>query len=167
MAKASESPLKSQKNGYIATCAQVSVENGRIRILRVVEAFDCGAVVNPDHLQNQIQGAISMALGGALFEQIRFGDGQILNPRFSQYRVPRFADMPGIDVVLVDPPICPPPAPAKRPSWASRRRLERPLPPERNQAPFPAPDAIKPGLYCYEYPLYRYNLPGHLPHFSP
>ena len=96
-----------EKNGYIATCAQVTVEENRIRILRVVEAFDCGAVVNPDHLKNQIQGAISMALGGALFEQIRFGDGQILNPRFSQYRVPRFSDMPEIEVVLVDRPDLP------------------------------------------------------------
>lgn len=96
-----------EKNGYIATCAQVSIENNRIRILRVVEAFDCGAVVNPDHLKNQIQGAIAMALGGALFEQIRFGDGQVANPRFSQYRVPRFADMPEIDVVLVDRPDLP------------------------------------------------------------
>ncbi len=48
-----------------------------------------------------------MALGGALFEQIRFGDGQVANPRFSQYRVPRFADMPEIDVVLVDRPDLP------------------------------------------------------------
>jgi len=96
-----------EKNGYIATCAQVAVEEKRIRILRVVEAFDCGAVVNPDHLKNQIQGAISMAVGGALFEQIRFGDGQILNPRFSQYRVPRFSDMPDVEVVLVDRPDLP------------------------------------------------------------
>jgi isoquinoline 1-oxidoreductase len=96
-----------EKNGYVATCAQVAVEDNRIRILRVVEAFDCGAVVNPDHLKNQIQGAISMAIGGALFEQIRFGDGQILNPRFSQYRVPRFSDMPEIEVVLVDRPDLP------------------------------------------------------------
>src|SRR5580658_10270815 len=96
-----------EKNGYIATCAQVAVEDKRIRILRVVEAFDCGAVVNPDHLKNQIQGAISMAIGGALFEQIRFGDGQILNPRFSQYRVPRFSDMPDVEVVLVDRPDLP------------------------------------------------------------
>jgi isoquinoline 1-oxidoreductase len=96
-----------EKSGYIATCAQVAVEDSRIRILRVVEAFDCGAVVNPDHLKNQIQGAISMAIGGALFEQIRFGDGQILNPRFSQYRVPRFSDMPEIEVVLVDRPDLP------------------------------------------------------------
>jgi len=96
-----------EKNGYIATCAEVEVEDKRIRILRVVEAFDCGAVVNPDHLKNQIQGAISMAIGGALFEQMLFGDGQILNPRFSQYRVPRFSDMPEIEVVLVDRPDLP------------------------------------------------------------
>lgn len=91
-----------EKNGYIATCAQIAIEDGRIRVLRVVEAFDCGAVVNPDHLKNQIQGSISMALGGALFEQIRFSDGQVRNPRFSQYRVPRFSDIPEMEVVLVD-----------------------------------------------------------------
>jgi isoquinoline 1-oxidoreductase len=96
-----------EKNGYVATCAQVAVEQSRIRVLRVVEAFDCGAVVNPDHLKNQIEGAVSMALGGALFEQIRFSDGQIRNPRFSQYRVPRFSDMPEIEAVLVDRPDLP------------------------------------------------------------
>ena len=96
-----------EKNGYIATCAQVGVDGSRIRVRRVVEAFDCGAVVNPDHLKNQIQGSISMALGGALFEQIRFSDGRIENARFSQYRVPRFADIPQIEVVLVDRPDLP------------------------------------------------------------
>ena len=96
-----------EKGGYIATCAQVAVENGKIRILRVVEAFECGAIVNPDHLRNQIQGAISMAIGGALFEQMRFDNGKILNARFSLYRVPRFSDMPEIDVVLVDRPDLP------------------------------------------------------------
>ena len=83
------------------------MEDSHIRIVRVVEAFDCGAVVNPDHLKNQIQGAICMALGGALFEEIRFARGQILNPRFSLYRVPRFSDIPEIKVVLVDRPDLP------------------------------------------------------------
>ncbi len=96
-----------EKNGYIATCAQVAIEDAHIRVLRVVEAFDCGAVVNPNHLKNQIEGAISMAVGGALFEQIRFSDGQISNPRFSLYRVPRFRDIPEIEVVLVDRPDLP------------------------------------------------------------
>jgi nicotinate dehydrogenase subunit B len=73
-----------------------------VRVLRVVTAFDCGAVVNPDHLKNQIQGAAMMGIGGALFEAIDFDEGKILNNRFSRYRVPRFSDMPAIEVVLVD-----------------------------------------------------------------
>ncbi len=92
------------KNGYIATCAEVAVNRatGRVRVLRVVEALDCGAVLNPDHLKNQVEGCIVQGLGGALFEAIRFENGRILNPRFSQYRVPRFSDSPSIEVVLVD-----------------------------------------------------------------
>jgi isoquinoline 1-oxidoreductase len=71
-------------------------------VTRVVEAFDCGAVVNPQGLENQISGAIMQGLGGALFEAIRFENGRIVNPRLSEYRVPRFSDLPQIDVVLVD-----------------------------------------------------------------
>jgi isoquinoline 1-oxidoreductase len=67
-----------------------------------VSAFECGAVVNPDHLKNQIEGAMVMGLGGALFEAIQFEDGRILNPRFSDYRVPRFSDAPEIETVLLD-----------------------------------------------------------------
>ena len=73
-----------------------------MKIVRVVEAFDCGAVVNPSHLKNQIEGSITQAIGGALFEAIQFSNGQILNPKFSLYRVPRFSDLPAIEVVLVD-----------------------------------------------------------------
>ena len=43
-----------------------------------------------------------MGLGGAMFEAIEFENGKILNPRLSKYRVPRFSDMPAIEVVLVD-----------------------------------------------------------------
>ena len=43
-----------------------------------------------------------MGLGGALFEAIRFENGKIQNPRFSRYRVPRFGDIPKIEVVLLD-----------------------------------------------------------------
>jgi nicotinate dehydrogenase subunit B len=93
-----------EKGGYIATCAEVSVDRstGAVRVLRVVTAFECGAIVNPDGLRNQIAGANVMGLGGALFEAIQFENGRILNNRFAQYRVPRFSDVPRIDVVLVD-----------------------------------------------------------------
>jgi nicotinate dehydrogenase subunit B len=92
-----------EKNGYVATCAEVEVDaEGKVAVKRIVTAFECGAVVNPDQLKNQIEGMAVMALGGALFEQIRFENGKILNPRFSAYRVPRFSDLPTIEAVLVD-----------------------------------------------------------------
>jgi len=71
-------------------------------VMRLVEAFECGAIVNPDGLQNQVVGAMIQGLGGALFEAIEFEDGRIKNPRFSSYRVPRFRDVPEIEAVLLD-----------------------------------------------------------------
>jgi isoquinoline 1-oxidoreductase len=93
-----------EKGGYVATCTEVSVEpkTGAVKVLRAVVAFECGAVVNPEHLRNQVEGAIAMGLGGALFEEIQFGEGRIATNRLAKYRVPRFADMPVIESVLLD-----------------------------------------------------------------
>ncbi len=94
----------SEKNSYVATCAEVAIDRktGKVSVVRVVQAFECGAVLNPDGLRNQNEGSILMGLGGALFEAIRFADGKISNPRFSEYRVPRFSDAPRIEIVLLD-----------------------------------------------------------------
>jgi isoquinoline 1-oxidoreductase len=93
-----------EKGGYVATCAEVSVDpkTGAVKVLRTVVAFECGAVVNPEHLRNQVEGAIVMGLGGALFEEIQFAEGKIVTNRLARYRVPRFADMPVIESVLLD-----------------------------------------------------------------
>ena len=93
-----------EKNSYVAACAEVTAdpESGKVHVLRVVVAFECGAIVNPLQLRNQVEGATVQGLGGALSEAIDFADGKILNPRFSQYHVPRFADAPTIEVVLLD-----------------------------------------------------------------
>ncbi len=92
-----------EKGSCFACCAQISVGPGHeLRIERVVQAFECGAIVNPEHLENQVEGAIIMGIGGALFESIDFANGRILNARLSKYRVPRFADIPKIEVVLVN-----------------------------------------------------------------
>jgi isoquinoline 1-oxidoreductase len=93
-----------EKGGRVATIAAVEVLDGVIRVTRVVTAYDCGAVVNPDGVRNQIEGATIMGLGGALFEAVHFDAGRILNPRLSLYRVPRFSDMPKIEVVLLNRP---------------------------------------------------------------
>jgi isoquinoline 1-oxidoreductase len=53
-------------------------------------------------LRNQISGAIVQGIGGAMFEAIHFENGRISNPRFSQYRLPRFSDAPQIEVELID-----------------------------------------------------------------
>jgi len=92
-----------EKGGYVATCAEVKASpKGDVQVVRIVEAFECGAIVNPDHLRNQVDGAVAMGIGGALFEHIDFEDGKILTNRLSKYRVPRFSDMPVIESVLLD-----------------------------------------------------------------
>jgi len=93
-----------EKGSYVATCAEVSVDrnSGAVRVVKLVEAFECGAIVNPDGLRNQVVGAMIQGLGGALFEAIEFENGRIKNPRFSSYGVPRFRDVPEIEAVLLD-----------------------------------------------------------------
>ena len=93
-----------EKGSYVATCAEVAVDpdNGEVRVIRAVVAFECGAIVNPAHLENQIVGAAIQGMGGALFEWIDFKDGKIVNPRFSTYRVPRFRDVPAIEAVMLN-----------------------------------------------------------------
>jgi isoquinoline 1-oxidoreductase len=93
-----------EKGSYVATCAEVTadVAKDEMKIIRLVTAFECGAILNPDGLKNQVEGAVIMGLGGALFEAIDFADGKILNPRFSRYRVPRFSDTPLLETVLLD-----------------------------------------------------------------
>jgi isoquinoline 1-oxidoreductase len=98
-----------EKGGYVANCAEVAVDraSGTVKLIRVVTAFECGAIVNPDGLKNQVEGAVMQGIGGALFEAVEFADGKILNPRFSRYRVPRFRDMPQLETVLLDRPDLP------------------------------------------------------------
>ncbi|HMH08172.1 MAG TPA: molybdopterin cofactor-binding domain-containing protein, partial [Terriglobales bacterium] len=93
-----------EKAGNIATCAEVAVDRkaGEVKVVRVVTAFECGAIVNPDNLRNQIEGSNIMGLGGALFEAVEFENGRVLNGRFSSYRVPRFSDVPLIETVLLN-----------------------------------------------------------------
>jgi nicotinate dehydrogenase subunit B len=92
-----------EKGGYVACCAEVSVNSsGEVKVIRLVNAFECGTVVNPDHLEDQVLGSIVQGLGGALFEAVDFKNGRILNPKFAQYRVPRFKDMPKIEMIQIN-----------------------------------------------------------------
>jgi isoquinoline 1-oxidoreductase len=91
-----------EKNSFVATCAEVEVADGNIKVLSVAATFECGAVQNPSNLRSQVEGCLMMGLGGALFEEVKFQNGAITNGRFSDYRVPRMADLPELDVELLD-----------------------------------------------------------------
>ena len=93
-----------EKNSCVAVCVEVSVDHklGKIKVNEICEAFECGPIQNPGNLLSQVQGCIVMGLGGALSEAMEFADGKILNASLHKYRVPRFRDVPKINVHLVN-----------------------------------------------------------------
>jgi CO/xanthine dehydrogenase Mo-binding subunit len=96
-----------EKGSFVAACVEVEYADGEIKVLHVCEAYECGAIINPHNLRAQVEGAIIQGLGGALYEAVAFKDGRVTNPRFSEYRVPRMADVPELDIVLVNRPDLP------------------------------------------------------------
>jgi isoquinoline 1-oxidoreductase beta subunit len=84
-----------------AQVAEVSIENGAVRVHRVVAAFDCGLVVNPLTVEAQVQGAIAYGLSAALHGEITFKDGQVQQSNFHNYPVLRMSEMPKVEVHLV------------------------------------------------------------------
>lgn len=102
MAASSSRQLRS-KRSRVAAIAEVQVDaaSGRVRVTRVVCAQDMGIVVNPDGARMQIEGGITMGLGYALSEELRFQGGEVLDRNFGTYEIPRFSWVPEIDCVLV------------------------------------------------------------------
>ena len=98
------------KKTYVATMAEVEVDEktGAVRVMKVVCAQDTGEVINPRGVRLQIEGCITMGLGYALSEEIRFRGGRILDDNFDTYQLPRFSWLPKIDTVLIDNPEMPP-----------------------------------------------------------
>ena len=88
---------------YVAHIAEVEVDKntGRVQVKRVVCAQDMGVVINPEGAKLQIEGCITMGLGYALAEEIRFKGGKILDVNFNTYQIPRFSWLPKIETVLV------------------------------------------------------------------
>src|SRR5439155_14004369 len=97
-----------EKGSYVAACAEVIADtksdpnSPRLRLVQLDTAFECGTIVNPSGLNNQVVGAAIQGLGGPLFESIQFENGRIKNPHFATYPVPRFHDLPKIEAVLLD-----------------------------------------------------------------
>ena len=89
---------------FAATFAEVEVdvETGKVEVLHLVQAVDCGVAINPMQAEGQVEGGTAQALGYALFEEMHFdAEGRMLNPSFTDYRIASSLDMPRLTVHLV------------------------------------------------------------------
>jgi len=95
-----------EKGSVVAACVEIALDRpqGRLVVGRVCEVFECGAILNPDNLLAQVQSCILMGLGPALREEMRFQDGKMGNASFERYLVPRFSDVPELDIHLLNRP---------------------------------------------------------------
>jgi isoquinoline 1-oxidoreductase beta subunit len=105
----------------VAEVVEITMENDQPRVHRVVAAFDCGQVVNPTILEQQIEGGIIYALANALRARITIEKGRVVQGNFDDYAPLRMEEMPAVEVYAVpsqevptgigEPPV-PPLAPA-------------------------------------------------------
>lgn len=99
-----------QAENYVATAMEVAVDraSGRIAVRRVTCAHDCGLVVNPDGLRNQIEGSIVQTLSRALHEEVKFDSSHVTSVNWESYPILTFPELPRIEVALLDRPMLPP-----------------------------------------------------------
>jgi isoquinoline 1-oxidoreductase len=95
---------------YVAAVGEVEVDrtSGRVQVKRIVYVQDMGVVINPEGATTQMEGGLTMGLGQALTEEVRFKGGQILDVNFDTYEIPRFSWLPEIETVLVENQEVPP-----------------------------------------------------------
>jgi len=86
---------------FAAQVAEVSVEDGRIRVHRVVCAIDCGIAVNPETIAAQMESGIAFGLSAALHSALHIKDGRVQESNYHDYRVLRMNEMPVVEVHIV------------------------------------------------------------------
>jgi len=95
-----------QAENYVAMAMEVAVERatGKIAVRRVACAHDCGLIINPDGLRNQVEGNILHTLSRALHEEIMFRDSRVTTTDWAGYPILRFSEAPRVEVALIDHP---------------------------------------------------------------
>jgi isoquinoline 1-oxidoreductase beta subunit len=86
----------------IAQVAEVSIENGQIRVHQVTAAVDCGTAVNPQGLEAQIASAIAFGLTAALFGKLTLDHGRVEQSNFNDYPILRIHEMPKVEVHVIE-----------------------------------------------------------------
>jgi 4-hydroxybenzoyl-CoA reductase alpha subunit len=118
MAPASEPTTLFKQSGnfapnysFMTQAAEVEVDlkTGRVKLLKMVTAHDCGRPINPMLVEGQLEGSVVGGMGQALYEDVIVEKGQVMNPSFLDYGFPTFLEMPQIEAIEVetDDPIGP------------------------------------------------------------
>ncbi|MCP4398640.1 MAG: molybdopterin-dependent oxidoreductase [bacterium] len=81
---------------------EVNTDTGQIKVVKLVNAVDCGVAINPALAEGQVEGAVTQGLGYALFEEMVFENGKLMNPNFADYKVFNAFDMPELETILVE-----------------------------------------------------------------
>lgn len=111
MAPATEPTTLLKENGnfspsysFMTQAAEVEVDpiTGKIRVLKMVTAHDCGRAINPMLVEGQLEGSIVGGMGQALYEEVAVEKGQVMNPSFLDYGMPTTMEMPEIETIEVE-----------------------------------------------------------------
>jgi CO/xanthine dehydrogenase Mo-binding subunit len=98
-----------QAENYVALAMEVTVDTatGKITVSRITCAHDCGLVVNPDALKNQIEGCILQTLSRSLHEEVKFDRSRVTSVDWASYPILTFPEVPTVDVALINHPELP------------------------------------------------------------
>jgi isoquinoline 1-oxidoreductase subunit beta len=86
---------------FVTQIAEVSVDEGEVKVHRIISAIDCGLAVNPDSLKAQMESSVSFGLGAAMQSEITFKEGMVVQSNFHDYQVMRMGNMPKVEVYIV------------------------------------------------------------------
>lgn len=94
------------EGAYVAMVAHVDVDmaSGAVRVKRVVVAHDCGLIINPDGVRNQIEGNVIQATSRALLEEVKFDESHVTSIDWDTYPILKFSQVPDVEVILIDRP---------------------------------------------------------------
>lgn len=98
-----------QAENYVAMAMEVAVDRstGQILVRRVACAHDCGLIVNPNALRNQVEGLIVQTLSRTIHEEVKFDRSRVTSIDWASYPILRFPEAPAIEVALLDHPELP------------------------------------------------------------
>ena len=83
-----------------AAIAEVKIEEGIIKVVKVTQIIDAGKIINPDGVRQQVEGATIMAMSASLYEDVHIEDSQVLETNFHNYRVATLLNTPQIEVIM-------------------------------------------------------------------